>query len=52
MASDVPVIGLNAPLKIHHLALEIFVPFPIPYLAIFADLRMCPTEKWPCLKIV
>ena len=50
MASEVPLIGLEqCPLKNHHLALDIFMPFP--YLPIFADLRMCPQKKGLHLKL-
>ena len=48
MASDAPLIGLNAPLKNHYLALEIFgALFIFFYLCCN---KRCPTEKSPCPK--
>ena len=50
MASDVPMTGLNAPLKIYCLALAIFDTFSrFSYLCWS---KICPREKWLALKIM
>ena len=45
MASDAPLIGLNAPLRNHCLAVEILVPFLHVGLPICAVIKECALKK-------